>query len=142
MKELRYWYRIEMLSGDHTYCFFGSCLQDESALMTALAQGEWVLAEDLVYFDEQDRAQGWSEWDPNYFARIHLNPSYVISVMPMLDDPRKKMEGINEMLTLPRIQEKKNVKASATKKQTAKKSAARKSSAKKNSVGKRTPRKK
>ena len=69
--------------------------------MRALQENKWTLIEDLIYFDENDRAQGWSEWDPNYLARIHLNPQYVVSVMPMLEDPRKETVGANDILTLP-----------------------------------------
>lgn len=101
MSKQRYWYRVEMLSGSDTYCFFGSCKLPEKELMQALQENKWTLIEDLIYFDENDRAQGWSEWDPNYLARIHLNPQYVVSVMPMLEDPRKETVGANDILTLP-----------------------------------------
>ena len=90
-----------MLSGQDTYCFFGSCTEDEATLAQNLSTGTWTLLEDLVYFDGQDRAQGWADWNPNYLARIHLNPAYVISVMPLHADPREKTLGTIELLPLP-----------------------------------------
>ena len=99
----RYWYRIEMLSGQETYLYFGSTNHDEHTLIQQLQAGELILLEDLVYFDDHDRIQGWSEWDPHYLATVYLNPAYVISIMPMAEDLRKKTEGDSNLLQLPQV---------------------------------------
>jgi hypothetical protein len=97
----RHWYRVEMLSGHDTYLYFGSTTLNEASLMKQLGAGGFVLLEDLVYFDDNERIQGWSEWDPHYLARVYLNPTYVISIMPMAEDLRKESSGDNTLLQLP-----------------------------------------
>jgi len=96
-----HWYRIEIITGQDTYCYFGSSVVREKELVEALGRGEFVLLGDLTYFDDDGNARRWTEWDPHYQSRIHLNPQHVVSVMPMQDDPKKSSKGGSNLLQYP-----------------------------------------
>ena len=84
------WYRVEIIAGPETYCYFGRTAMEELELMEALSAGKFVKLEELTYYDDQGEAHSWSEWDPNCIARIHLNPKFVVSIIPLSDHPRKR----------------------------------------------------
>ncbi len=98
----RYWYRVEMLTGSETYCFFGSNELAEDAFIRAYQGGELLYLKDLIFYDEDEKVRSWSEWDPVYLSKVYLNPQYVVSIMPMAGDPRKLQTGGRKILTLPR----------------------------------------
>lgn len=98
----RHWYRAEMNVGAETFCVFGSSAFTESDLVQRLASGEMVLLEDLVYYDEEGRARSWSEWDPHCQPRVYLNARYLVSLMPMVGDPRTMAGGL-KILNMPRF---------------------------------------
>ncbi len=95
-----FWYRVEILAGAETHCYFGTTQLGEAELLAQLGQGRYVVLEDLTYYDEEGAARPWTEWDPNYIPRIHLNPRYVVSIIPLANDPRKRTgtEGAEPVL--------------------------------------------
>ena len=95
------WYRVEMINGDETYCYFGSSPLNESEFIKRLQGTDYIELGSLVFFDEEAEAKSWSEWDPNYLPRVYLNPKYVISVIPLMDDPRKALDEESKILNLP-----------------------------------------
>lgn len=99
MKE--YWYRVEVLNGDETYCFFGSSKYKESEFVRRLTEREYLLLEHLVFYNEDQEAKSWSEWEPNSYSRVYLNPQYIVSLMPLVGDPRKREGAENKILNLP-----------------------------------------
>lgn len=100
MESKRYWYRAEMTSGPETFYIFGATTRPEQELLEALSRGEMILLEDLVYYDEEGHAKSWSEWDPHCQPRVYLNAKFLITLMPMVGDPRK-MEGGLKILNMP-----------------------------------------
>ena len=94
------WYRVEVSAGGETHCYFGTSERTESELVEALQSKSFLLLDDLTYFDEEGTARTWTEWDPHYLPRIYLNPHNVITVMCLVDDPRK-VGGDNNLLTYP-----------------------------------------
>ena len=52
-------------------------------------------------FSEDGEARAWTEWDPQYLPRIHLNPKHIVSVMRLVDDPRKRQGDGSKVLTYP-----------------------------------------
>ena len=98
----RHWYRVEMVSGSETYCFFGSALEDPGTLLQKIQGHEFVLLEDLIFYDEDDEIKSWSEWDPTYLSKVFLNPQYIINVMPMAGDPRHEEGAGSKVLQMPK----------------------------------------
>jgi hypothetical protein len=96
----RCWYRVEMTSGPETFCVFGSSVVPEKDMVEALNGGGLVLLEDLVYYDEEGKARSWSEWDPHCQPRVYLNSKYMVSLMPMVGDPRTMSGGL-KILSMP-----------------------------------------
>ena len=95
------WYRIEIMTGNETYCYFGKSKLVEKELVESLGKGEFVTLDDLTYFDEEGNARRWTEWDPHYRARIHLNAQHVVSVMPMPEDPKQGQTEGSKLLHYP-----------------------------------------
>ena len=58
-----YWYRIEMMNGDETYCFFGSSPLSETEFVSRLSKNEYVLLENLIFFDEDQDAKSCRSYD-------------------------------------------------------------------------------
>ena len=85
-----YWYRVEILSGDEPNFYFGSHEGDPDALLKTLTSGHPFRLRDTFYYDENNAARSWRDWDPNYDGSIIINAQHVISIMPMLNDPRKR----------------------------------------------------
>ena len=101
-KKIR-WYRVELLNGDETYCFFGSSLLTEEEFVGKLSRQEYVMLENLVYFDEEQEPKSWAEWDPMLQPRVHLNPRFVVSLLPLTGDPRHQPGSDNKILSLPNL---------------------------------------
>jgi len=95
------WYRAEVIAGTETHCYFGSSSMSEEALVRTIQAGEFILLNDLTYFDEDGEARAWTEWDPQYLPRIHLNPKHIVSVMRLVDDPRKRQGDGSKVLAYP-----------------------------------------
>jgi len=102
MPAQRTWYRAEMNSGPETFCVFGSSPLPELEITAILGRGEMILLEDLVYYDEEGRARSWSEWDPHCQPRVYINPKYLVTLMPMVGDPRTMSAGL-KILNMPRF---------------------------------------
>lgn len=100
MERKRNWYRVEMTAGPETFCVFGSTHLSEQDILGALNRGEMILLEDLVYYNEEGNAKSWSEWDPHCQPRVYLNAKFMISIMPMVGDPRQ-MSGGMKILSMP-----------------------------------------
>jgi hypothetical protein len=96
-----HWYRAEVSAGTETHCYFGSSRMTEEELVRTIQQEEFVLLDDLTYFDEEGEARAWTEWDPQYLPRIHLNPKHIVSIMRLADDPRKRPSDGSKLLTYP-----------------------------------------
>ena len=101
----RHWYRVEMTSGIENFYMWGSSSLDEDALMAKMNDGAFVMLDDLIYFDEEGNAKGWSEGDPQCKPRVHLNSRFLISLMPLIGDPRKMAasDANPKVLSLPRV---------------------------------------
>jgi hypothetical protein len=97
----RHWYRVEVLAGSDTHCYFGSSKLTEAQVLEALKEGTFIELDDLTYYDEDGEPRPWTEWDPNAYPRIHLNAKYVLTMIPLQEDPRKKSDGTNNVLTYP-----------------------------------------
>ncbi|MEM7391513.1 MAG: hypothetical protein AAF492_04120 [Verrucomicrobiota bacterium] len=100
-EKVPFWYRVELMNGDETYCFFGSSTLTEDQFVKKLSSLEYVMLENLVYFNEDQEPRSWAEWDPMLQPRVHLNPKYVVSLLPLNGDPRKQPGTENKILSLP-----------------------------------------
>jgi hypothetical protein len=97
----KHWYRVEMMTVGETYSYIGSSPMTEPELTERLSRNAFVELDDLTYFDEEGKPRRWSEWDRHCTPRIHLNPRYVLSVLPLVDDPRKKPGDGSKVLKYP-----------------------------------------
>ena len=97
----KHWYRVEMMTAGETYSYIGSSRLPESEVVKLLGQGHFVELDDLTYFDEEVKPRRWTEWDRHCVSRIHLNPRYVLSVLPLVDDPRQKPGDGSKVLKYP-----------------------------------------
>ncbi len=89
-----------MTAGPETFCVFGCSLLDEGQIAEQLNEGKLIMLEDLLYYDEEGKAKPWSEWDPHCEPRIYLNSKFLITLMPMVGDPRH-MGGGQKILNMP-----------------------------------------
>ena len=96
-----FWYRVELQSGNEPYCYFGRSQDAEPDILSKLESGAYIRLEDIVYFDEDQAARSWTDWDANFVPRILINPRYVISIMPMSGDPRMTGSTDHKILNLP-----------------------------------------
>lgn len=94
------WYRVEVLAGAETHCYFGSSNLRESELLSAVQEGRFVVLDDLTFYDEDGEAKAWTDWDPNYIPRIHLNPRFLVSLIPLANDPRTSDQDGREPVVL------------------------------------------
>lgn len=101
----RNWYRAEMTSGAENFYLWGASELGEQELLTKLATGEFVTLEDLIYFDEEGAPRSWNEWDPQCQPRVFLNSKFLVSLMPLVGDPRKAgtQDGGPKVLAMPRL---------------------------------------
>lgn len=102
----KYWYRVElmtMLTTGESYSYIGSSAFSEPELVEKLGQNAFVQLNDLTYFDEEGVPRRWSEWDHHTVSRIHLNPRYVVSILPLVEDPRAKPGDGSKLLEYPGI---------------------------------------
>lgn len=98
----KYWYQAEMMNGGgDPLWYLGSSNLDLPEITGEISAGRFVCLDDLVYFNDQDKAISWSEWDPLYTSQVSLNPRYIVSIMPLADDPRKKSREEGVLLRLP-----------------------------------------
>ena len=95
------WYRVEVQIGAESYFFTGSSQFDEPELLRKLSSGDFFVLEDLVYIDEDGTVRPWTEWDPECHPRICLNGKFVLSVMPLVGDPRRRMTSEDNILRMP-----------------------------------------
>ena len=95
------WYRVEVMNGYETYCFFGSSTLGEETFIQKLSNQEYVLLENLFFFDDNQEPKSWAEWDPMLQPRVYLNPQYVVSVLPLTGDPRIEPGIESKILNLP-----------------------------------------
>lgn len=86
---VRYWYRLEIQTGDSTYQCLGSSPLDEKDFAKQLLGAEYIVLDDVSYIDTTGTTKGWQEWDPKAFPRLYINPRQVILFNPMKGDPRK-----------------------------------------------------
>lgn len=93
-----------MLSGQDTYCYFGSSRMSEKEVIEAIGRKEFIQISNLTYFDEEGNPKRWAEWDPQYHSRAHLNPEFIISIIPMVEDPRQGEGTGNKVLKYPASQ--------------------------------------
>jgi hypothetical protein len=98
-----HWYRIEVVAGGETHCYFGSSAFAERDLVQRIQTGEFVLLDQLTYYDEDGDARPWTEWDPAYLPRIHLNPRFVVSILPLSGDPRNRDREGSVVLNYPGV---------------------------------------
>jgi hypothetical protein len=96
------WFRIEVFTPQETYWYVGSSPLDEGALLKALNSSAFIQLNDLTYFDEEGRPRRWTEWDPHCQPTIHINPRYVLSILPLVGDPHKKPGDSSKVLHYPR----------------------------------------
>ena len=89
----QHWYRVELMTGEEPYCYFGSCELEADELLKHIASGTPFRLRDIFYYDDMEGARSWRDWDPNYEGSVFINPRYVASLMPMLSDPRKRGGG-------------------------------------------------
>jgi hypothetical protein len=97
----RHWYRVELMTAGDSYSYIGSSPMSESEMVERLSRNAFVELEDLTYFDEEGKPRRWSEWDPHCVSRIHLNPRYVLSILPLVEDPRAKSSDGSKVLEYP-----------------------------------------
>ena len=97
----KHWYRVEVLAGSETHCYFGSSALTEGQVLSALKEGTFVELDDLTFYDEEGEPRPWTGWDPNAYPRIHLNAKYVLTMIPLKEDPRKPGGTTNKVLTYP-----------------------------------------
>lgn len=95
------WYRVEVQIGTESYFFTGSSDLSEAELLNVLSSGSFFCLNDLVYVDEQGDVHPWTEWDPECQPRIYLNGRLIISIMPLLGDPRRSKKSEGTILRLP-----------------------------------------
>jgi len=88
-----FWYRVETLCGEEPNFYFGSHEEDPDALLKILTNGNPFRLRDTFYYDENNGPRSWRDWDPNYDGSVIINPRHVVSIMPMLNDPRKRGSG-------------------------------------------------
>ena len=101
MSETKNWYRVEMVNGEESYCFFGSSELTESAFIEKLNKKEYIKLENLIYFNDDQDPRSWSDWDPMLEPRIYLNPEFVITMLPLTGDPRRRTDSEAKILNLP-----------------------------------------
>jgi hypothetical protein len=58
---VRYWYRLEIETGDSTYQCLGSSLLDEKQLARQLLGAEYIVLDDVAYIDTTGTTKGWQE---------------------------------------------------------------------------------
>ncbi len=88
-KPNRYWYRLEIQTGDTTYQCLGSSSLEEKEFAKHLSGDSYIVLDDVEYLDSTGKIKSWQEWDPKSIPRLYVNPDYVILFNPMKDDPRK-----------------------------------------------------
>ena len=84
----KHWYRVEIEAGSEAHCYFGSSALTEKEMLAEIQAGSFVQLDDHIYYDEVGTPKAWTSWDPNSHSRIYFQPKYVMTVVPLKEDPR------------------------------------------------------
>ena len=85
----QYWYRITIDQAGHEYGYYGTSELSEKELVEKLKTEDYILLDNLVYYDSQQRIKNWSDWFPNIYSRVYINPKQIISIQVLKENPKK-----------------------------------------------------
>jgi hypothetical protein len=83
-----HWYRVDVLEGQKTRAIIGTSELEPSRLVAKLSGDDYLVLNDLSYRDNKNCIVPFSEWDPRLGSIIYINPRQVVSVVPLVGDPR------------------------------------------------------
>ena len=96
----QYWYRVEIEAGSEAHCYFGSSDLTEQEFLEKIQSGSFIQLDNHIYYDEAGVPRSWTSWDPNAHSRIYFHPKYVMTVVPLKEDPRRR-DGESTVLAYP-----------------------------------------
>ena len=87
----QYWYQVTISypTSEGKYTFAGISSLGEDALLSVLTKGEFIKLDECLYRDKSGNYKSWSEWDPMAVPRFYINSKYILTVQPLVGDPRK-----------------------------------------------------
>ena len=92
----RYWYSISYREAGYRAAAYGTSLLSESELIAELEAGKYLFLDNLIYW-EYGKAKSMKEWSKTDYDRIYINPTMVVSVTPLVDDPRKIIRSVDDL---------------------------------------------
>jgi len=90
------WFSIFYLEAGRHAAAYGTSSLSEAELIAALESGKYIRLDNLIYWD-CGRAKSMKEWSKTDCDRIYINPSMVVSITPMHDDPRTIIKTIDDL---------------------------------------------
>ncbi|MBN1899301.1 MAG: hypothetical protein JW827_11025 [Spirochaetes bacterium] len=90
----KYWYQVTVTPGDtkNYYDYYGSTSLSEEEFIKRLKGNDYIVLENLVYFDKEGEVHSWDEWNSVLENRIYINPKSIISVNPVKESEIKISE--------------------------------------------------
>ena len=87
---VEHWYVVAVIDGSDdqaTSSYWGSCKLDLDQIAKAMGERTWIRLDNLRVRGDDEKWLRWEEQEPTERGTILLNPTRVISVMPLVDDP-------------------------------------------------------
>jgi hypothetical protein len=88
------WFAITITQGEGTYRYVGSSPHTLEQIATFARQGEYIVLNDLRYYDRSDAEKvsfkSWSEWDKSIIPSVAINPTSIITILQYKNDPITK----------------------------------------------------
>jgi hypothetical protein len=89
VKPPHYWYQVKIERPQKSFDLFGSSPLDEKQFAKQMGTQEFLVLENVIYFDEHKQEEGESGKQPSLENRVYLNPKYIIAFQPLSGDPRE-----------------------------------------------------
>lgn len=90
--EKKYWYVIRVTGEKGGYPYYGSSKLTEEEIKQQLSSNKPIVLNDLFFLEKEKDIKTWEEWIPIFENRIYINPQFIISIMPLKDDPKKVLQ--------------------------------------------------
>ena len=94
----RHWYSIYYLEAGRHQAAYGSSILAEAELVASLETGNYLFPDDLIFWD-CGRPKSMKDWSITDCDRIYINPTAIISITPMRDDPRNIINTVDDLPT-------------------------------------------
>lgn len=92
-----HWYQVTISQQGYNYQMTCTSTLAEADFIATLSKGDgFIVLDNLLYRDNTGKYKSWSEWDPTMQPRIYVRASAIVTLQPLVGDPRKSSDSGNK----------------------------------------------